>query len=71
MNNWCSVSTIERFFKSVDDFQYYSQNVRPLLSEANRLKQVAFSQHVHDRWGLGVGKNILWTMRYGETNAHL
>jgi hypothetical protein len=64
MNNWCSVSTIERFFKSQKDFQYYSQNVRPLLSEGNRLKQVAFAQHVQNRWGLGVGRKILWTMRY-------
>jgi hypothetical protein len=63
MNNWCSISTIERFFKSQDDFKYYSQNVRPLLSEGNRLKQVAFSQHVQNRWGLGAGRKILWTMR--------
>jgi hypothetical protein len=64
MNNWCSVSTIERFFKSQKDFQYYSQNVRPLLSEGNRLKQVAFAQHVQNRWGLGDGRKLLWTMRY-------
>jgi hypothetical protein len=70
MNNWCSISTIERFFKSQDDFQYYSQNVRPLLSEGNRLKQVAFSQHVQNRWGLGAGKKILWTMRYSDTDAY-
>ncbi len=63
MNNWCSVSTIERFLKSQKDFQYYSQNVRPLLSEGNRLKQVAFAKHVHNRWGLGVNRKILWTMR--------
>jgi hypothetical protein len=63
MNMWCSISTIERFFKSQKDFQYYSQNVRPLLSEGNRQKQVAFAQHVHNRWGLGPGNKILWTMR--------
>ena len=63
MNSWCSISTIERFFKSQKDFQYYSQNVRPLLSEGNRQKQVAFAQHVHNRWGLGPGYKILWTMR--------
>ena len=63
MNSWCSISTIERFFKSQKDFQYYSQNVRPLLSEGNRQKQVAFAQHVHNRWGLGPGNKILWTMR--------
>jgi hypothetical protein len=63
LNNWCSASTIERFFKSNPDYLTYSQNVRPLLSEGNRLKQVAFSKHVQDRWGLGAGKKILWTMR--------
>ena len=64
MNNWCSISTIETFFKRQPDFKYYSQNVRPLLSEGNRLKQVAFAQHVQNRWGLGNGQKILWTMRY-------
>jgi hypothetical protein len=68
MNQWCSISTIERFFKSQSDFQYYSQNVRPLLSEGNRLKQVAFSKHVQNRWGLGAGHKILWTMRYARFN---
>jgi hypothetical protein len=63
LNNWCSASTIERFLKSNPDYLTYSQNVRPLLSEGNRLKQVAFSKHVQDRWGLGAGKKILWTMR--------
>jgi hypothetical protein len=63
MNNWCSWKTIERFLKSNDDFKTYSQNIRPLLSEGNRLKQVSFSQHVHNRWGLEPGIKILWTMR--------
>ena len=63
MNNWCSWKTIERFLKSNDDFKTYSQNVRPLLSEGNRLKQVSFSQHVHNRWGLEPGTKVLWTMR--------
>ena len=63
LNNWCSPSTVERFLKSNIDYKTYSQNVRPLLSEGNRLKQVTFSKHVQDRWGLGPGKKILWTMR--------
>jgi hypothetical protein len=63
MNNWCSYKTIERFLKSSDDFVTYSQNVRPLLFESNRLKQVVFSQHVRNRWGLGEGNRILWTIR--------
>ena len=64
LNNWCSAKTIERFLKSHPDYLTYSQNVRPLLSEGNRLKQVAFSKHVQNRWGLGEGKKILWTIRY-------
>lgn len=63
MNNWCSWKTIERFLKSQKDYLTYSQNIRPLLSEGNRLKQVSFSQHVHNRWGLAPGLKILWTMR--------
>ena len=64
INSWCSTRTIERWFKSHADFTSYSQNVRPLLSEGNRLKQVKFSQHVRNRWGLVEGTKILWTMRY-------
>ncbi len=64
LNNWCSASTVERFLKSNPDYITYSQNVRPLLSEGNRLKQVAFSKHVQNRWGLPEGCKILWTMRY-------
>lgn len=56
--------TIERFLKSNADFTTYSQNIRPLLSEGNRQKQVSFSTHVHNRWGLPRGQKILWTMRY-------
>jgi hypothetical protein len=63
INNWCSAKTIERFLKSQPDYLTYSQNVRPLLSEGNRLKQVEFSKHVQNRWGLGPGRKILWTMR--------
>jgi hypothetical protein len=58
INNWCSYKTIERFFKSQPDFDMYSQNVRPLLSEGNRQKQVAFSKHVRNRWGLGEGQKF-------------
>jgi hypothetical protein len=71
INNWCSYKTIERFFKAQPDFDMYSQNVRPLLSEGNRLKQVAFSKQVRNRWGLGEGKKILWTMRYLDLRTSL
>jgi hypothetical protein len=63
INGWCSYKTIERFLKANAHFHTYSQNVRPLLSEGNRIKQVAFSKHVRNRWGLGEGKKIQWTMR--------
>ena len=65
INSWCSTRTIERWFKSHPDFTAYTQNIRPLLSEGNRLKQVSFSQHVRNRWGLASDTKILWTMRYG------
>ena len=52
INGWCSYKTIERFLKSNEDYQTCSQNVRPLLSEGNRIKQVTFSKHVRNRWGL-------------------
>ena len=71
MNNWCSWKTIERFLKSNDDFKTYSQNIRPLLSEGNRLKQVSFSIHVHNRWGLAPGTKILWTMRYNPKHCFM
>jgi hypothetical protein len=71
MNNWCSWKTIERFLKSNDDFKTYSQNIRPLLSEGNRLKQVSFSIHVHNRWGLAPGTKRLWTMRYNPMHSFM
>jgi hypothetical protein len=46
VNNWCSHKTIEIFLKGNSDFEAYSKNVRPLLSEGNRSKQVQFAQHV-------------------------
>ena len=63
INSWCSTRTIERWFKTHADFTSYSQNIRPLLSEGNRIKQVNFSKHVRNRWGLAEGIKILWTMR--------
>jgi hypothetical protein len=63
INQWCSENTIIRYLKSNEDYITYSQNVRPLLSEGNRLKQVKFSEHVRNRWGLGPNQKILWTMR--------
>jgi hypothetical protein len=56
VNNWCSHKAIEILFKGNPDFEAYSTNVRPLLSEGNRSKQVQFAQHVRNRWGLGEGQ---------------
>ncbi len=66
INSWCSTRTIERWFNSHPDFTAYTQNIRPLLSEGNWLKQVSFSKHVRNRWGLGNEVKILWTMRYNN-----
>jgi hypothetical protein len=63
INNRCSSNTILRYLKSFEDYITYSQNVRPLLSEGNRIKQVKFSTHVRNRWGLPPETKILWTMR--------
>ncbi len=48
--------------KSQPDFCLYTKRIRPGLTEQNRLKQISFSKHVHNRWGLEGDKRILWTM---------
>ena len=40
----------------------YTKRIRPGLTEANREKQITFSKHVHNRWGLGPNVKVLWTM---------
>jgi hypothetical protein len=40
----------------------YTKRIKPGLSEANRVKQVAFSKHVHNLWGLAKDTKVLWTM---------
>jgi hypothetical protein len=42
----------------------YTKWIRPGLSEseANRVKQIAFSKHIHNRWGLAKDSKVLWTM---------
>ena len=52
INGWCSPVTIETWFKAHPDYQTYSKNIRPGLTNENRAKQVAFAEHVHNRWGL-------------------
>jgi hypothetical protein len=40
----------------------YTKRIRPGLTKVNRQKQVTFSKHVHNRWGLEGNWKILWTM---------
>ena len=61
INGWCAPSTIEQWFKAHPTYQVYSKNIKPGLTEQNREKQVTFSKHVHNRWGLPVTTTkILW-----------
>ena len=60
--DWCSSQTIFNWLKSQPDFCMYTKRIRPGLTEANRLKQIEFSKHVHATWGLAGIRKILWTM---------
>ncbi len=40
----------------------YTKRIRPGLTKANRQKQIDFSLHVHNRWGVEGNRKILWTM---------
>jgi hypothetical protein len=60
--DWCSSQTIFNWLKSQPDFCMYTKRIRPGLTEANRQKQIAFSLHVHNRWGVEGHRKILWTM---------
>jgi hypothetical protein len=61
-SDWCNRSTIVNWLQSKPDYCLYTKRIRPGLSEANRLKQITFSTHVHNRWGLGENVKVLWTM---------
>ncbi len=60
INGWCSPATIEKWLKAHPEYHIYSKNIKPGLTIENRVKQVAFSQHVHNRWGLPAGTKILF-----------
>jgi hypothetical protein len=60
--DWCSSQTIFNWLKSQPDFCMYTKRIRPGLTETNRQKQIDFSAHVHNRWGLQGNRKILWTM---------
>ncbi len=61
INGWCAPSTIEQWFKAHPTYLVYAKNIKPGLTEQNRAKQVTFSKHVHNHWGLPVTTTkILW-----------
>jgi hypothetical protein len=60
INGWCSPATIEKWLKAHPEYHIYSKNIKPSLTIENRIKQVAFSKHVHNRWGLPADTKILW-----------
>jgi hypothetical protein len=63
INGWCAASTVEIWLKNHNSYHLYAKNIKPGLSVENRAKQVAFSQHVHNKWGLGPEvKKVLWVM---------
>jgi hypothetical protein len=59
---WCNRSTITNWLQSKPYFCLYTKRIRPELTEVNRLKQIAFSQHVYNRWGLTKDVKYLWTI---------
>ncbi len=67
VNSWCAASTVELWLKGHTSYHIYlyQKNIKPGLSVENRAKQVAFSKHVHNKWGLGAEaevKKVLWVM---------
>ena len=52
INGWCCATTIESWFKTHPDYHIYSKNIKPGLTSTNRIKQVNFSAHVHNLWGI-------------------
>ncbi len=60
--DWCNRSTIINWLQSKPDYCMYTKRIRPGLTEANREKQITFSKHVHNRWGLLPNTKVLWTM---------
>jgi hypothetical protein len=64
VNAWCTASTIEHWLKLHEDYYLYNKNIKPGLTAENKVKQVLFSQHVHNLWGLpkSTGRKILLMM---------
>ena len=62
IGDWCSPNTIERWLADHPSYHLYKKNIKPGLTPENREKQVSFSKHVHNRWGLPAGTKVLWVM---------
>ena len=62
VSGWCSYHTIERWLKKHESYASYAKNIKPGLTEGNRVKQVNFAKRVHNRWGLAPHTKILWCM---------
>ena len=68
INNWCSPYTIETWLRSHPTYNVYAKNIKPGLTVQNREKQVFFSKHVRNLWGLPPGK-FLWI--HGDKNSFM
>ena len=63
VDGWCSARTIERWLNSHPTFEVYKKNIKPGLTEVNKVKQVNFSVRVVDhRRYLSETTKILWIM---------
>ncbi len=58
INNWCSSCAIQKWLTSHPSYYIYAKNIKPDLSEPNKIKQVLFSKHVRNYWGLPPGKFV-------------
>ena len=60
IDGWCGKKTIMKWLTKHDTFCMYYKHILPGLTKANSNKQIEFSMHVHDNWGLPRGQPYLW-----------
>jgi hypothetical protein len=64
IDDWCSASTIQRWFTSYKDvrggFCTYTERLLPLLSDQQKKKHVAFCYHLLNHWGKDPNGKYLW-----------
>ena len=68
IDDWCSPSTIQRWFHSYKGrggYCTYTERLLPLLSEQQRRKHVIFSNHLLNHWGKDPNGKYLW-IHYDE-----